>query len=252
MKLSLSFYRRFSQLSIFLQLLLFMQTPVSAFANDIKSKVPELDGINSLASKKVSSDYIDSLKRAADFEDYKISCTLLTEKEDRWKQFGGADLFYKRHDLLRAVIKSGDYRNGSVVVKQADGKIKGRGGGLLRSMKMTIEPDSRTIKLPTGYSLAASDFQSLYDSMKISIASGKVASTTTNAVTVRQLSSPVQVLLLKTGATPDSQILEAIFLDPQSKLPIAWNTYKDGKLHAVVLFDGLVINKGLADDLFQI
>lgn len=215
-------------------------------------KVPQIDSLKSMPSSKVSPDYIDRLKAAADFDDYQVECHLLTQKEDNWKAFGSAHLLYKRHDLLRAVIKSSDYRNGSVLVKQSDGKIRGQGGGLLKAMKMTIEPDSRTLRLPTGYSIAESDFVSLYDSMKTSLAKGVVATSTKTPVTLSPFSSPVQVLFLKEGENPDSKTLEVVFIDPQSKTPLAWNTYKEGKPHAFVFFEGLVKNKGLAEDLFHI
>lgn len=219
---------------------------------DLKEKIPDPQEIIALPKSKVGLNYIDELKQAADFDDYQVGCHLLTLKEDNWKNFGGARLFYKRAARLRAVIESSDYRDGSVIVKQPDGVIRGRGGGLLKAMKMTIEPDSRTIRLPTGYSLAGSDFLSLYESVKSSLAKGQTASLTKSAVTIRQFRDPVQVLVLNTGVGPDSQVTEVVFLDPRSKLPLAWNTYKNGKPSAIVYFEGFASNKGLTDEFFKI
>lgn len=223
-----------------------------ASSSELAEKIPATEDIKSLPTTKLNAGYIDALKRASDFDDYSINCKLLTHKDEGWKNFGGAQLFYKRQDLLRAVIKSSDYRDGSVVVKQSDGKVRGRGGGLLKAMKMTIEPDSRTIRLPTGYSLVKSDFSSLYDSLKSSLSKGVVASGTSTAVSLRPFKEPVMVLVLNSGVGADSQIVEVVLLEPKSKVPVAWITYKDGKPSAFVSFEGLVTNKGLTDDMFRI
>lgn len=60
------------------------------------------------------------------------------------------------------------------------------------------------------------------------------------------------VLVLNSGPQPDSPISEVVFFDPRTKLPLVWNTYKDGQPHALVMFDELQPNKGLSDDLFHL
>jgi hypothetical protein len=45
---------------------------------------------------------------------------------------------------------------------------------------------------------------------------------------------------------------DVVFVNPSSKLPLAWATYKDGQPSALVIFDGLMQNKGLSDDLFHL
>ncbi|MBX9689837.1 MAG: hypothetical protein K2X27_24215 [Candidatus Obscuribacterales bacterium] len=221
-------------------------------ASELKDKIPDAGVISSLPTSKVDQQFIESLKSAANFSDYQVGCRLFTQKEEGWKAFGGAQLYYKQKSLIRAVIKSSDYRDGSVVVKEPDGSIKGRGGGLLRSIKMNIEPDSRTIRLPTGYSLTSSDFNSLYEALKANITKGFVATATSSGVNIKLFKDPVQVLVINSGVGSEKKISEVIFIDPHSKLPLAWNTYKDGKPNALVFFEGLVSNKGLSDDLFHI
>ena len=215
---------------------------------------PDLPGstvLRSLPKSSVNKQFVDGLKDAANFQDYEVMCRLFTRKSDDWKDFGSANIFFKQKQLFRAVIGSSDYRNGSVVVKEADGAIRGRGGGSLTFVKMTLQPDSRTIKLPTGYSLVESDFVSLYRAVQSSMAKGASAFAS-QPVSLKPFKDPVMVLLLTSGSQADSPISEVVFLDPRTKLPLVWNTYKDGEPHAIVMFEDLKANKGLSDELFHL
>ncbi|MBU6454568.1 MAG: hypothetical protein KGS72_22555 [Cyanobacteria bacterium REEB67] len=222
--------------------------------DDLETKLPGNTAVGKMARSVVGVPYIESLRSAAsNFRDYQCYCQLFTRKADKWKDFGGAMFFYKQKELVRAEIKSSDYRNGSIVVRQADGKIRGQGGGGLSLIKMTIQPDSRTIRLPTGFSLAQSDFVSLYDALKNQLNNGAEASVSA-PVSLPAFNEPVLVLLLKNKKNDggDSDPLHIIYLNPKTKIPLAWNTYKQGQSHAYVFFDDVNVNKGLTDDLFQL
>lgn len=237
-----------------LALLLFAFCCQAAFSltpTELQEKLPDASTITSLPSSTVDKQFIDDLKQSAYFNDYQVDCQLFTQKPEGWKNFGGARLYFKQKALVRAVIKSSDYRDGSVVVKQLDGTIRAHGGGLLKSIKMTIQPDSRTIRLPTGYSLTSSDFPTLYDSLKAHLSKGCVASASRSAVDIKLFGTPVQLVVISTGAPPDCKISEVIYIDFKSKLPVAWSTYQDGKPHALVTFEAFTPNKGLSDDLFR-
>lgn len=230
-----------------------------AQVSDAKTKISEgqvpvveEDALRAAAKSSIKPQYVDGLKEAANFADYQVLAHLMTKKDAKWKDFGGASIFFKQKQLFRAVISSSDYRNGSVVVKEADGSIRGKGGGTLTFVKMTLQPDSRTIKLPTGYSLVESDFGSLYNSLKTSISKGVSAYASGAPVSFKPFKEPVMVLVLNSGPQPDSPISEVVFFDPRTKLPLVWNTYKDGQPHALVMFDELQPNKGLSDDLFHL
>lgn len=214
-------------------------------------QLPSSSALKSVPKAAVNKQFIDSLRQAAAFHDYQVLARLATKKEDSWKDFGSASISFKQKQLFRAVINSSDYRNGSVVVKEPDGTIRGRGGGTLTFVKMTLQPDSRTIKLPTGYSLVESDFLSLYDALKSNMSNGSTAYAS-SAVNIGPFKDPVLVLVVNSGSGVDSPISEVVFLDPKSKLPLVWNTYKNGEPHAVVWFENLQPNKGLSDELFHL
>ncbi len=223
---------------------------------DLESNLPDSTTVDKLAKTTVDISYLDTLSSAAsNLHDYQCFCQLFTlkGKGDQWKDFGGAYLSFKQRELLRAEIKSLDYRNGSVVVKQKDGAIRGKGGGTLSLVKMTLQPDSRTLKLPTGFSLAESDFLSLSSSLKRQVAGG-AAATISAPVKLAPFKEPVLVLLMREKKGEEqiigSSFVHVVYLSAKTKIPIAWNTYKNGHPNAFVFFDQLDFNKGLSDSLF--
>ncbi|MDX1986164.1 MAG: hypothetical protein SFV17_05715 [Candidatus Obscuribacter sp.] len=218
--------------------------------SEVNANAPAPEVLTALPRAKVGAPYIDGLKQAASFKDYQVECQLFTTSGNAWKSFGSADLSYKQTDLLRAEIKSSDYRNGSVVVKQADGSVRGRGGGMLRALTMNLDPNARSIRLPTGYSLASSDFLSLLSAVRNSITRGASASATNSTVNLKLFKQPVLVLLIENGGK--NEISEAVFLHHATRVPVGWGTYRDGKPSALVFFEGLTQNKGLSEDLFHL
>lgn len=221
--------------------------------SEIESALPDIETIRSLAKNNVGQPYVNSLKAQADkLRDYKCMCRLFTRKNNVWKDYGGADYFYKFRGLFKAVIKSKDYRNGSIVVREPSGTIRGCGGGALSFMKITMKEDSRTLQLPTGYSLAQSDFSSLYGTLASSIAGGASLSTSASALNLKLFSEPVTMIVLKEGAASDSPISEVLFISSESKLPMGWHTFQKGVPHAMVLFQNFEPNKGLTTDMFSL
>lgn len=210
-----------------------------------------LDDVKQAAKTPLKVSHVDNLKSGpAKFKDYQCFCRLYTKKGDHWKEFGGAEYSYRYRDLFKAVIKSSDYRNGSVIVREPSGDLRGSGGGKLRFVKMNITPDSRTIKLPTGYSLASSDFVSLYEALKSSMSKGAAGFSSGSAVSLKLFSTPVTVLVLKEPGSDN--LKEAIFVNPRNKTPILWTTFKNGQANAMISFENLKPNLGLEEELFKL
>jgi hypothetical protein len=238
-----------------LAIALVASAPQLAFAvtpSEIDADLLPVQTVSKIPSEKVSASYIDTLKKAATFSDYQVTTQLFTRKKDAWKDAGGAKLSYKAKDLIRAQVKTHDFNNGAVVVKQNDGKVRGRGGGMLRGMTMNLEPDARSLRLPTGYSLVESDFESLYDTLKSSLGSESVTAVSKTGVNLKLFKDPVLVFQVGTGDASNMHPGQLIFLNPRTKLPVGWLTYRGDAPNALVLFDELSPNKGLSEDLFRI
>jgi hypothetical protein len=225
--------------------------PAVAISPTDASKLPDNPAVEELAKDLVGKAFIDSLvAKAAALRDYQCFCQMMSLKNNKWRDFGGANLYYKQREQLRAEVVSSDYRNGSVIVKQADGKIRGKGGGGLAGLvKITMQPDSRAIKLPTGFSLVNSDFLSLYSALKQQCQTGGTEASISAKTNLSAFKEPVQVLSIKKKG---EGLLHVIYLNPETKIPILWNTYTNGQSNAIAQFDKLDINKGLSDDLFQL
>src|SRR5271168_1168572 len=105
---------------------------------------------------------LESMNTAAsEIEDYSCECTLLHFKNTGKRPTDtGAKFYYKKPGQVRIEAVTHDYRNGSVVVRNNRG-IRGLGGGMLRSLKMNLEENSRVIRLPNGYCVVKTDFPSL-------------------------------------------------------------------------------------------
>lgn len=206
-----------------------------------------------MAREAVGAEFVESLKSGPSrFRDYKCQCRLYTRSAKGWKEFGGADYAYKQKDLFKASIWSCDYRNGSVVARDRSGKIRGRGGGALSLLTMTLEPDSRTLRLPTGYSLAQSDFCSLYDTVKQAMTAGARATTSRAPVAVKAFTDPVVIVALRSGDKPDSQLSEVLYISPANNVPLGWTTFAGGEPDAMVFFERLKPNVGLDDGHFSL
>ncbi len=231
------------------------QAALAITPGDLQAKAPDNNAVDQMAKVNVGQSYLDSLRSPVlNFRDYQVYCQLFSKKSGTWKDFGGAFLYFKQRALLRAEIKSSDYRNGSVVVRQPDGRIRGKGGGGLSLVKMTIRPDSRSIRLPTGFSLAESDFVSLYDTLKNGLSKGDEMAISKAPIAMPFFKDPVTVLVIRGKPEEGSarQIQHVLYLNPKTKLPLGWNTYKDGESNAFVFFEKMDPDKGLTDDLFKL
>ncbi|MCC6977817.1 MAG: hypothetical protein IT343_05815 [Candidatus Melainabacteria bacterium] len=229
-----------------------LQSAEAALDVDPDSSLPDAGALNTMAKSAVTAAFLNSLKaHTSKIRDYKVYCRLYTRKGGAWKDYGAADYIYKYRGLFKATIKSKDYRNGSVVARDSNGTIKGCGGGALSFMKITLKEDSRTLQLPTGYSLAKSDFASLYDGLASTLSGGATATMTASA-NVKAFPEQVSIIVLRQGAASDSPIVEVLYISNDTKTPVGWHTFQNGVPHAVVLFQNLETNKGLSEDLFAL
>lgn len=149
-------------------------------------------------------------------------------------------MFFKSPNLLRFEAKRAGKRSGSVVVRQRDGKIRGKMGGALGGIKVTLAPDSKLLKTSNGFSILDSDLASL-----LSMAAEKMKAN--NCLTGQVEGVPSQVVEL---VESDGDLIYRMALDTTKKLPEHWSLFKGNALFSTVQFANLQILPDLSDTLF--
>ncbi|MGD9682543.1 MAG: hypothetical protein AB7W16_15255 [Candidatus Obscuribacterales bacterium] len=160
-----------------------------------------------------------------------------------------ARFFFKKAKRLRCEVLSGGLHKGSVVVRRQDGVIKGSGGGGLRFLKMTLAENSRLLRLPNGYNVVHSDFNSLLCDLKDRIARGENCVVTKKSIESNRFEGPIKVMEVK---DPSGNLTDRIFVSESAKVPVEWDVFKEGNLLSIVQFDNFKANPGLSDSLFNL
>ncbi len=108
-------------------------------------------------------------KSISDLKDYKFE-SVLYMCQPTLKESGAGTYFFKRPNLVRLQIKSHGLKDGTVVVRQPDGRIRVAGGPKLRFLKMNLDDDSRILQAPNGFNVIKSDFATLFAQVKAALA----------------------------------------------------------------------------------
>jgi outer membrane lipoprotein-sorting protein len=149
-------------------------------------------------------------------------------------------LYFKSPNLLRFEVKRAGKRSGAVVIRQADGKIRGKMGGALGGVKLTLSPDSKLLKSSNGFSVLESDLGSL-----LALAVEKTSSN--NCIVGKIAGIPAQLVEL---VEKDGDMIFRIILDSSSKWPDKWSLFKDDHLFSTLKFTSIQSLPDLPDALF--
>ncbi len=232
-------------------ILLFMHS-LSAKAVDIAPG--DLTGDESL-KEKLTSDGKPVLGRIykdiLDLRDYKFDSTLYM-CQPATRESGAGTYFFKKPNLIRLQIKSHGLKDGTVVVRQPDGRIRVAGGPKLRFLKMNVQEDSRVLQTPNGYNVIKADLASLFASVTAALAAGSKVQSTASPISLTRFKQNVTVLqLVKTDGGAE-QITDRIFIDPLTEMPVEWDLFRNGDRYSITVFENFNANLGLKDDQFQL
>lgn len=152
-------------------------------------------------------------------------------------------LYFKSPNSIRFEALKAGKRSGAIVVRQPDGKIRGKMGGALGGIKVTLAPDSKLLKSANGFSVLESDLGSL-----LSLANEKLSSNTKCLLgKVTTIPQPLIELLDKS-----SGLVFRMTVKEPDKLPDQWSIFLDGKLFSTAKFVGLQVLPDLPDSIFAL
>ncbi len=190
-------------------------------------------------------------KYLSDLKDYKIESELYMCKPVM-QESGAAVYFFKRPNLVRLQIRSRGLKDGTIVVRQPDGRIRVAGGHKLRFLKMNVDEDSRILQTPNGYNVIKSDLASLFAAISAALADGSKAQATASPISLNRFKQSVTVLQLVKPNSGADQITDRIFIDPQTDTPLEWDIFRNGDRYSITVFDNFNANIGLQDDQFKL
>lgn len=149
-------------------------------------------------------------------------------------------LYFKSPNLIRFEVKRAGKRSGAVVLRQADGKIRGKMGGALGGVKVTLSPDSKLLKSSNGFSVLESDLGSL-----LALAREKMSANSCISGKIAGIPTPLVELVEK-----DGDMIFRIVLDSAAKWPEKWSLFKDNRIFSTVRFASIQSLPDLPDALF--
>lgn len=192
------------------------------------------------------------LEKVQGLNDYQYDCSQVSWRTGKPKE-AAAKFYFKKPGMVRVEVITQDYRNGSVIVRQADGTIKAAGGGLLHAMQMTLDENSRMLRLPSGGSVVRSDFASLLVDLQKKLSNGGSCKATKAAVSASTLHGDDSVVVIDVydgpnGGAPTQRLL----VNPHSMIPVEWAYFTNGKILSTVAFKNMVVNRGVNDSNFKL
>lgn len=160
--------------------------------------------------------------------------------------------YFKPRNAMRVEVKDYGSKGGSVLVKNQDGKIIGKGGPQMFGMRMTLTPDSRLLQMPNGTSAVESDLLTLLNKLKRGETTGCKLISADTPIQVDGLGKPVIILESQVSGTSGTAVVDRVYLDPSQQLPLQWDVFADGKFQSRSKFQNYQTNMRLDDAQFNL
>ncbi len=179
---------------------------------------------------------------------YKFEGLLTTKKPDKVCVDSG-NFYFMPSSQLRVEVMGKGFKAGSILVKDKTGTIKAKGGRSLLGMKMTLEPDSNMLQLPNGLNILKCDLLSLVNWLQSQVSSGQKVYCSEAPLQVASMATKVYVL---EAHEPSGALSHRVLVDPQLKVPIEWDIFRDGKFFSAVKFTNFQVVPAMDDSLFKL
>lgn len=234
--------RKFAWLAL---VVLFAGLAPSAMASPLTEQTSKSMVVGT-AAETDGNPFLKSLTdRVKALKDYKYDSQLTTLTRGKIITESGR-FYYKAPQMVRFEAINAGNRSGSVVVKQSDGKIKARAGGLLGAITLNLSPQSKLLRTTNGYNIVDSDMTTLLETVRSAVGPGAKIVATQSPSAYPGLPKVYILEFLREG----DSVAQRIAVDSERKLPVAWSVFNDGKLFSVVQFDKLATNANIGDELF--
>ncbi|MGD9684545.1 MAG: outer membrane lipoprotein carrier protein LolA [Candidatus Obscuribacterales bacterium] len=189
----------------------------------------------------------DILNKIRSFKEYSFESQLVAYKKSKPVTEKGR-FYFKAPNLVRFEVTDAGKRSGSVVVRQKDGKIRAKSGGLFSGLTISVAPNSKLLRTANGFNILESDLGSLLSQTISRLDSHHtcLASNSPLPYPGRGSSYVVEVI------GDDNLVDQRIVLDKKSRLPVEWALFEGDQLLSVVNFQNLEIDADIEDTLFSL
>jgi outer membrane lipoprotein-sorting protein len=155
--------------------------------------------------------------------------------------------YFKNPNLVRFEAVSAGKLSGSVVVRQADGKVRAKSKAFF-GMTVGLSPRSKLLQTPNGYNILDSDLATLISTTIKSLDGDLKCLVTASPAPYPGLE---RAYILEVMHGPDS-VVQRIVLDAENKLPLEWSLFTSNKLLSVMRIQKLMVAAPTSDSLFAL
>lgn len=158
------------------------------------------------------------------------------------------EFWFKRPHQVRMLVTDGE-KKGSTLTRDANGKIKGKTGGLLGVVSVTLGEDDERITNLRGRKFYLADFGTILKEFVEGSAKGRKLTALPDETFNNVLCSVLEM----SGKDPRSAVTrDLIYVDKENGLILCRKQYEGNTLVNEVAWWDIEVNVGLGDDLFSL
>lgn len=186
-------------------------------------------------------------KQVGAWKEYRTDVSLIFFKGGDTKETKSR-VFWRNSEEVRIEVVSAGFKSGSVMVKHKDGHVRIHTGPMLAFVKMTVDPDSRLLKMENGRNVTKASIPSLVSELSEEMKAGLKCLVSSNSETIEGLPPVLEFQILNL----DGSLNARVFVTSDKHIPVRWERFAQGKHTSMATFSGLSVDPGLADNLFQL